>query len=216
MGIHIPNPIKIYHIIHVSKLPAILAENCLLSDSEVRKHTPVGETIGMKEIKQRRMDELRLTSHPDLFVGACVPFYFCPRSIMLYMFHMRNHPDIEYRGGQEPIIHLVADMRLAVEWAEQTGLRWAFTNSNAGSRYFNDYAKLSDLDKIDWNAIQARDWRNCKEEKQAEFLLEQRFPWELIESIGVFSLKWVDEVDSILSNSSKYHPTVKQKPDWYY
>ena len=76
MGISIPNTIKIYHIIHVSKLPAILAENCLLSDSEVQKRASVGETIGMKEIKRRRMEELRLTSYPDLYVGSCVPFYF--------------------------------------------------------------------------------------------------------------------------------------------
>ena len=114
MSVNLPNPVKIYHIIHVSKLPAILAENYLISDSEVHKRAPVGETIGMKEIKRRRMEELRLISHPDLHVGECVPFYFCPRSVMLYMFHMQNHPEIEYRGGQEPILHLVADLRLAV------------------------------------------------------------------------------------------------------
>ena len=99
MGVKIPNTIKIYHIIHISKLTAILAENHLVSDSEIHKRTPVGETIGMKEIKRCRMEELRLNSHPDLYVGECVPFYFCPRSVMLYMFNMQNHPDIEYRGG---------------------------------------------------------------------------------------------------------------------
>jgi hypothetical protein len=75
---------------------------------------------------------LTLSSREGLYVGECVPFYFCPRSVMLYMFHMRNHRDIEYRGGQEPILHLMADLRRAVEWAGQNGLRWAFTNSNAG------------------------------------------------------------------------------------
>ena len=216
MSVIIPNPVKIYHIIHISKLPAILAENHLISDSEVHKRAPVGETIGMKRIKRRRMEKLRLISHPDLYVGECVPFYFSPRSVLLYLLHKRNHPDIEYRGGQEPILHLVADMRLAVEWAEQEGLRWAFTNSNAGSRYFEDFAKLSDLDKIDWNAVQSRDWSNCKEQKQAEFLVEHRFPWELIEGIGVFSFEWVDEVNRILANNSRRQPPVKQKREWYY
>jgi hypothetical protein len=42
-----------------------------------------GTTIGMDSIKQRRLTK-SLNSHPDLRVGDCVPFYFCPRSVMLY------------------------------------------------------------------------------------------------------------------------------------
>ncbi|MBN1437860.1 MAG: DUF4433 domain-containing protein [Anaerolineales bacterium] len=30
----------------------------------------------MSGVKRRRLEELRLSSHPDLFVGDCVPFYF--------------------------------------------------------------------------------------------------------------------------------------------
>jgi hypothetical protein len=33
----LPSQIKIYHIVHISKLPAIIAEGFLLSDAEVRK-----------------------------------------------------------------------------------------------------------------------------------------------------------------------------------
>ena len=207
--------IKIYHIIHITKLPVILVENHLVSDAEVRKRSPVGEIIGMKEIKRRRLEELTLSSYSGLHVGECVPFYFCPRSVMLYMLHMQNHPDIEYRGGQEPILHLMADLRRTVAWAEQNGLRWAFTNSNAGSRYFDDFANLDALDKIDWNAIKADDWRDCKEQKQAEFLVEARFSWELVEGIGVYSVEWVDKVNEILADS-EHKPPVKPKPDWYY
>ena len=215
MSENVPERIKIYHIIHISKLPSILAENCLISDAEVHKLTPVGVTIGMEEIKRRRLKELTLSSHPDLHVGECVPFYFCPRSVMLYMFHMGNHQDIKYRGGQEPILHLMADMRRTVKWAEQVGLRWAFTNSNAGSYYFDDYADLADLNKVDWESVNAIQWSGRQDKKQAEFLIEDRFPWELIEGIGVYSLELADKVNQILANS-KYKPPVKQKRDWYY
>ena len=215
MNSFVPDQIKIYHILHVSKLPAILDAKHLISDAEVRKRTSAGVTIGMHEIKRRRLEELMFTSHPGLYVGECVPFYFCPRSIMLYMFHMRNHPDIEYREGQEPIIHIVADLQRAVEWAEQNGLRWAFTNSNAGSRFFEDYSNLNDLDKIDWDAVKATDWRSCKDQKQAEFLIEQRFPWRHIEEIGVYSFKWADEVNSILA-AEVHKPTIRIRNDWYY
>jgi len=206
---------KIYHIIHISKLRAILAEKHLISDAVVQKRDHVGVTIGMKEIKRRRLEELILSSLPGLHVGECVPFYFSPRSVMLYMFHMRNHPDIEYRDGQEPIIHLFADLHRVVEWCGQSGKRWAFTNSNAGSRYFDDYTELKDLDKLDWDAIRAKQWSGKQDKKQAEFLVEERLPWELIEGIGVYSLEWADKVKDILEDAG-HKPPVKPKPDWYY
>ena len=63
-----------------------------------RQRDPPGTTIGMSTIKQVRLSR-SLTSHPGLHVGQCVPFYFCPRSVMLYMIFMANHPDLGYRGG---------------------------------------------------------------------------------------------------------------------
>jgi len=200
--------IKIYHILHISKLNAIVAEKHLISDAEVSKRPPVGEIIGMKGIKRRRLEYLTLSSHPSLHVGECVPFYFCPRSVMLYMIHRRNHPDIIYQGGQEAILHLVADLCQTVEWAEKNGLRWAFTNSNAGSWYFNDFADLADINKVDWAAVKARNWRDCKEQKQAEFLVERRFPWELIECIGAYSYEWADAAKELIAKSSHKPPVV--------
>jgi hypothetical protein len=98
---------------------------------------------------------------------------------MLYLIYQRNHPDLEYRGGQGPIIHLESDLMQTIRWAEAQGQRWAFTLGNAGSRYFEDRSDLNQLGEIDWNAVNARDWRGCKEGKQAEFLIEHQFPWAL-------------------------------------
>ncbi len=92
------NP-KIYHIVHLDRLTSIISEGRLWCDAEVIQRTDIGTTIGMSSIKGRRLTELRLTSHPGLFVGQCVPFYFCPRSIMLYVIYRANHPDLDYRGG---------------------------------------------------------------------------------------------------------------------
>ena len=178
-----PNP-KIYHIVHVDRLRSIIAEDGLLCDADIAHRPSSGTVIGMHGIKRRRLVR-SLNSHPGLCVGGCVPFYFCPRSIMLYLIHMANHPELEYRGGQKPIVHLEADLRRSVAWAEDHGLRWAFTLSNAGSRYCQDRSDLADLGQIDWSAVAARHWQGCKEAKQAEFLIEQRFPWKLITRIGV-------------------------------
>ena len=131
------------------------------------------------------------------------------------MFHMNNHQDIEYDGGQEPIVHLVSDLSKTVQWADANAKRWVFTTSNAGSRYFNDYNSLENIDRINWDAVRAHYWSDCREEKQAEFLIEDQFPWELIERIGVYSEEYSTKVKNVLDGVA-HHPVIEVKPDWYY
>ncbi len=169
----------------------------------------------MNKIKQRRLVELTLKSHPDLHVGDCVPFYFCPRSVMLYMFHKKNHPELDYDGGQEPILHLQADLKHTIRWADSNHKRWAFTLTNAGSYYFEDRADLTCLNEINWQAVDARNWRDCRDEKQAEFLIEEEFPFELVEKIGVYSQQYFNEINKQLANCD-HRPIVQIKSEWYY
>ena len=168
----------------------------------------------MNTIKQRRLNELTLTSHPQLHVGHCVPFYFCPRSVMLFLIHRQN-PELTYRGGQESIIHLEADLQATVAWATAQQRRWAFTLSNAGAYYFEDRADLAQIGEVNWDAVQARDWRQCKEGKQAEFLVELNFPWHLIERIGVHSRPVYTQVVQALPVQA-HRPAVEIQPSWYY
>jgi len=205
----------VYHIAHVDRLPSIVADQCLWCDREVLRRAPPGTTIGMSSIKKRRLDELRLSSHPALRVGDCVPFYFCPRSVMLYLIYQRNHPELGYRGGQGPIIHFEAGLHTVVDWAEREGRRWAFTLSNAGSYYFEDRCDLAHLNEVDWNAVKATDWRRCKDGKQAEFLLELSFPWHLVERIGVHSRTTYQLAANALPRNS-HRPAVEILSNWYY
>ena len=168
----------------------------------------------MNDIKQRRL-RLRLDSRPGLHVGDCVPFYFCPRSVMLYVIHQANHVSLNYRGGQDSIIHLEADLRTTVEWAEEQQHRWAFTSSNAGSFYFDDFCDLESLHEVDWEAVASRDWRNYKHGKQAEFLIEGRFPWSLVTRIGVLSRRVFQQTKTVLAGA-EHKPPVETKPRWYY
>lgn len=213
------NP-KIYHIVHVDKLASIATDGFLWSDAELAERPVAGTVIGMNNIKARRMNELTLDSHPDLFVGQCVPFYFCPRSIMLYMIHMRN-AELAYQGGQNDIVHLVADMNDAVAWAEERDRRWAFTLSNAGSYDFEDRCDLGRLDEINWSAVAATRWSGgtvdpaIKRGKQAEFLIEDSFPWQLVKGIAAKSENVATmAAQAIIGNNHQI--TIKSKPDWYY
>ena len=207
------NP-KIYHIVHVDRLRSIIADGGLLCDAEIVQQPRPGSTIGMPKIKERRLRN-KLMSHPGLHVGDCVPFYFCPRSIMLYVIHTADHPALAYRGGQEPIVHLEADLRDAVAWADRKGWKWAFTLSNAGSSLFEDRADLADLPKIDWVAVGARNWRDKREGKQAEFLVERSFPWTLVERIGVRGPRTRGMVERALKGAP-HAPPVAIEESWYY
>ena len=213
----IPSHPKIYHIAHVDRLPSIVADGFIWCDAQVNQHEHAGTTIGMSNIKRRRLEELRLHSYPDLHVGNCVPFYFCPRSVMLYVIYQRNHRELAYRGGQGSVLHFEADLHAVVSWAsaQPQSARWAFTDLNAGSVYFEDYNDLAHLDKIDWNAVQAHDWRKCRDGKQAEFLLEYRFPWHLVERIGVYSCTVYGQVVNDLPVRG-HRPIVEIRPEWYY
>ena len=176
--------------------------------------------IGMTSIKQYRLTR-PIKSHENLKVGDCVPFYFCPRSIMLYVISMGNHPELNYRGGQRPIVHLEADMHEVVNWANAHKQRWAFTTSNAGSSYFRDYSDLRHLNEINWEAVRANKWSGIdidvaiKEGKQAEFLLEHSFPWHLVSRIGMQSKRVYPTIRNALQRAS-HRPTVQVKTDWYY
>ncbi len=214
-AVFVPPQPKIYHIAHVDRLPSIVADGFFWCDAEVIRRAPAGTTIGMSSIKQRRLNELRLSSYPDLHVGDCVPFYFCPRSVMLYLIYQGNHQELAYRGGQGPILHFEADLHATVAWANAQSVRWAFTLSNAGSYFFEDRCDLAHLGEINWTAVQARDWRAHKEGKQAEFLLEHRFPWHLIERIGVHSAAVYRQVVNALP-AHGHRPSVEIRPDWYY
>ena len=174
----------------------------------------------MSSIKQYRLTNA-LNNHPGLRVGECVPFYFCPRSVMLFVIHKGNNSDLAYQGGQEPIVHLEADLRQTVDWANASDRRWAFTTSNAGSRYFEDYSDLDQLAKIDWDAVQAHWWSGptieatVQDRKQAEFLIEHSLAWEQVSRIGIQSQNIYAKVQTALQGAD-HRPPVEIKGDWYY
>ena len=211
----VPKEPKIYHITHYDRLPSIIANGALWCDAVMSKHTHLGTTIGMSAIKRRRLYELTFSNYPDLFVGQCVPFYFCPRSIMLYIIHCANNPELLYKGGQIPIVHLQIDLYAAINWANANQRRWAFTDSNAGSNTFQDFCDIEDLKHLDWDAIEATSWSECKYNKQAEFLVEGNFPWTLVEYIGMHSKQDYRPIDSALSIAA-HRPPVYNRQDWYY
>ncbi|HJT77742.1 MAG TPA: DUF4433 domain-containing protein, partial [Gemmataceae bacterium] len=150
---------------------------------------------------------------PGTFVGDFVPFYFCPRSVMLYVINKRS-AELKYQGGQRGIVHLVS----SVERAVASGHPCAFSSGNAGARYVTfstDIAQITEL--LDWGCISTEDWRDpaVKERKQAEFLVHDELPWEAVEEIGVIDDTVAERVTAVIAQAT-HRPAVVVHRNWYY
>lgn len=211
-----PESPMIYHITHVDNLVEIVGSGRLLSDASMLARGGGQTIIGMSDIKKRRL-VLPVPCQDGTRVGDCVPFYFCSRSIMLYVIHRANHEALSYRGGQEPIIHLEADLHDVVAWANENGGRWAFSLSNAGAYYAEFCCELDRLSEINWKSVGARQWSapETREAKQAEFLMHGEFPWSLISRIGVIGAEMKARVETALE-AADHKPAVAIQRTWYY
>jgi hypothetical protein len=208
---------KIYHLTHIDNLKGMVDAGRLYSDAERVARGISCALVGMSSIKERRLTELEVKCHPGTLVGQYVPFYFCARSVMLYLLHKGNHPELTYRDGQRPIIHLQADVAAVIQWADAHDVPWAFTDRNAGAYLAEFHNASADLAQLDWKAIGATDFRGAqvKEAKQAEFLVFGEFPWALVEEIGVIDRQVAREVQNVLGGAA-HAPPVIVKPQWYY
>lgn len=212
-----PEHTKIYHITHVDNLADIVADGGLLSDREMLARGGPTQAIGMSGIKKRRVQEIEVDCQPGSKVGDYVPFYFCPRSVMLYVVYRANHPELSYRGGQVPIVHLEADLDTVIRRAEDNAKPWAFSLSNAGAYYTEFRSRADELDELDWTAIKATDFRaaDVKEAKQAEFLVYEQFSFDLVERIGVRSAAIQARAAAAITGGN-HRPVVEVRPDWYF
>jgi hypothetical protein len=120
-----------------------------------------------------------------------------------------------YTEGQRPVIYL----RSSVEAVNATGRGWVFTEGHADMAFTDFFDDLKDLDKIDWPLMAATYWNDTDEDpdrkrrRQAEFLVHEFFPWELVSYIGVYDLSVAKIVGEIIKGGS---PEIGIQRGWYY
>jgi hypothetical protein len=114
-------------------------------------------------------------------------------------------------------VHLEADLHGVICWAEASSKRWAFSLSNAGAYYTEFRSGSDELDQLDWKAIAATDFRTAevKERKQAEFLVHDSLPFDLVERIGVRSAAIQSRAAAALV-ASRRRPAIEVHPEWYF
>ena len=212
----IPDLPKIYHITHLDNLTGIISDECLWPNVAMLEKDGSYVDIGMKAVKQIR-NEHPVICHPGDHVSEYVPFYFCPRSVMLYVINKGQNPDVSYQRGQEFILHLEADLQVVVKWADSEKKRWAFTLSNAAGINAEFRCDLHQLGDLDWKAIDAKYFLDeaTKKKKQAEFLVRDMFPWHLIRRIGVQNEAIKSYILDIFVRVG-YRPIIEVRKDWYF
>ncbi len=204
---HNPETTLIYHITDVANLPAIIVENGLCSDAVMVKRS--AEIIGYDHIKKRRLKEIPVPCCEWRRVGEFVPFYFCPRSPMLFTINKGNTG--RPVGCQRTIVHLVSTMAVGMA----TGKAWAVSSGNAGAFHTTFSAKPDALNALDWTAIRATQWQSVQHQKAAEFLVADFFLWTAIQEIGCENSVTAGKVREFLADAA-HQPGVSVKPSWYY
>ncbi len=203
-----PDQVTIYHITDVENLASILEAGGLLSDVRMASQQPA-TIIGYGHIKERRMREIRIPCCSNRFVGEFVPFYFCPRSPMLYTLNRGNTG--RPAGCQRSVVHLVSTVGVGID----LGRSWAVSDGNAGAFHTSFDAKVEAIADLDWGAIQAINWQGRTHQKMAEFLVSDSFPWTGIHRIGCYNATVAGQVRTLLQNQA-HQPVVNVQSNWYY
>jgi len=153
--------------------------------------------------------------------GGCVldyvPFFFGPLSPM--MFRLKTGWVEDYTDGQEPLIYLVS----TAQAVKKRGAGFVFTDGHGIAAWTEWYDNLRDLKEIDWGMVGQRYWSNTGDDpdrqrrKQAEFLVHESCPWELVHEIGVIDASRKRQVEELLARHDPAHkPVVAIHRDWYY
>ena len=214
MGINLKKTL-IYHITHVDNLPGILSAGGLWSDTEREQQDLPFVNIAHAGIKGRRRNIPVPVSEGGV-VADYVPFYFCPRSPMLYVINMGGVEG--YRGNQREVVHLCAHLAGAIEKT-----KWCAASGHAIMALSEFFSNKEDLLSFDWDAIWAKGWgypyytedSDLERRKQAEFLVHRFFPWDLFLGIGVIDDSMRERAESLFADTEHKLP-VKVKRKWYY
>lgn len=209
-----PQPTPVFQITRFEHLESMVAHG-LLSDNQAQERGLVQVEIGNVGIKAQRVRRL-VPIAPGGVVADYVPFYFAPRSPMLYAIDKGNVPT--YQQGCEEIIYLVS----STQTLAAHGLTVLGTDRNAVmavAEYTDDDTHLTEI--VDWNLMKTRMWNNTstapdrRERRQAELLVLGQVPWSGFLEVGTKSQRMKRRVEEVLARLAQT-TEVAVRRDWYF
>lgn len=202
----------LYHITHVRNIESIVACGCLHCETQTKSDGLCRQSIGYPELKARR-SAWPVRVGPGDTLADYVPFYFAPRSPMLFVIHKGGVTG--YSGGQDEVVHLVT----SVERVVAAGTEFVITDGHAATSLTKASADLDGLEAVDWAIMTERYWNDSdddgdrKRRRQAEFLAHKRVPIGALAMIGVPSAAVAAEVERVVGGLAI---AVDVRRDWYY
>jgi hypothetical protein len=191
-----PIPVRerwIVHFTHVDNLVMITRSGRLACDATARSglmRTEVGDPA-IKNSRRRR----RIPVGPGGCVGDYVPFYFAPRSPMMYRIACDHRDSIpgRYPDGDRPLVYLATTVGAVVD----AGVAWVATDGNAANATTGFTTISGELDgMIDWPLMHADRWNNTEDDpdrqrrRMAEFLVHRELPLDVFRQRVVVRPSW--------------------------
>jgi hypothetical protein len=146
-----------------------------------------------------------------------VPFYFGYLSPMLYQ--LKTGRVAGYNEGQAPLIYLQSTIQAVAD----AGRPFVFSDGHGIAAFTNWFDDLAHLDQVDWDMVYQRYWSDNvndmdrQRRKQAEFLIHELCPWNLIQDITVLNAVAKARVEAILNDfPAEQRKLVNINPGWYY
>lgn len=206
-----PDPIEVYHFTHLRNLPGIVA-NGIHSDAACRRERLTQVEIGSNDIRERRLRLSVEAVGPGGYVGDYVPWYFGPRSPMMFTLGKNNY---EYQQGFDEVVYLVSSVPAVID----QGCEWIASDRNAALSLAEFTDDEQDLDEhISWDVIRARYWNDYVDGgdlRAAEFLVHDFVPWEAIELIATKTVATKAKVERLIGDH-RHCPPVTVRPGWYF
>lgn len=209
----VPTQIRIYHFTHLDNLASILQGGALLSNN---LHPNRSVNVSYNDI-QRRRQHTRIPCGPSGTLHDYVPFYFAPRSPMLFTITQGNVEG--FQGDPGELVYLVGRL----DTAQAAGLPYVFSDGHPIVFPSGFYADPAELGRVDWPLMKSRVWKNTENDRdrmrrrQAELLVHERFPWELLEQIVVKANPIAARVAALLrAHPERKFITIGVNRNWYY
>jgi hypothetical protein len=208
------NPAKalIWRIVHRDNLPWILDNGLHCGNGDHR--SPTWISIGSDELITKRALH-PVPVEPGSVLNDYVPFYFTPFSVMMRNIHT-GWGGVQQRANEE-IVLLVSSL----PHLQAQGLRFIFTDCHAYYQWANFYTDLADLDKIDWQILQQRDFKRDPDDPakferyQAEALIYQHCPISALLGIVCYTDPLKAQIEQQLAERS-IKLDVYAKTGWYF
>ncbi len=203
-----------YRITHIQNLPHILEKGI------VAKNHPDASgdylQIGNPEIIDvRSTAPVKLEGYGN--IGDYVPFYFTPKSMMLYNIITGYRAPLVPKRQREEI--LVVRCLIDTLATHET---WFFTDGQGNDAVTNHFNDLADLGQLDWASIQHSNFSKSDGDfdrarrYQAEFLVYQQVPIAHIESLNVYNQVAADHVKGLLAEKNITNIAVNVQPLYFF